>query len=228
VRWYPTALSRGLATAALLALAAAVLTGHAALVLLAAPALGALALMPRRRPPELDIDVTLSGSRCFEGEEVTITATVGAAPPLDEITIELETVPQAALADASPRAQAFLRTGRASARWVIRCNRWGRYSPGTVRVTARSGALATSRQAGLDPWRCSPARPGCGHGWYPPSCCAGSASTPDGPSAQAWSSPASGPTCPATSCATSTGRSASGAASCTSTSGPPPGPRTWW
>ena len=149
-RWYPSARSRGLATAALLALAAAVLTGHAALVLLAAPALGALALMPRRRPPEPDIDVALSGSRCFEGEEVTITATVGAAPPLDEIIIELETVPQAVLADASPRVQAFLRTGRASARWVIRCDRWGRYSPGTVRVTARSGALATSRQAGLD------------------------------------------------------------------------------
>ena len=51
--WYPTARARGLATAALLALVAAVLTGHAALVLLAAPALGALALMPRRwRGPE--------------------------------------------------------------------------------------------------------------------------------------------------------------------------------
>ena len=46
--------------------------------------------MPRRQPPELDIDVALSGSRCFEGEEVTITATVGAALPLDEIIIELK------------------------------------------------------------------------------------------------------------------------------------------
>ena len=128
------------------------LTGHAALVLLAAPALGALALMPRRRrPPELDIDIALSGSRCFEGEEVTITATVRAAAPLDEIIVELETTPQAAVADASPRVQAFLRAGRASARWVIRCDRWGRYSPGTVRVTGRAGALETSRQAGLDP-----------------------------------------------------------------------------
>jgi len=151
-RWYPTARSRGLATAALLALAAAVLTGHAALVLLAAPALGALALMPRRRrPPELDIDIALSGSRCFEGEEVTVTATVRAAAPLDEIIVELETTPQAAVADASPRVQAFLCAGRASARWVIRCDRWGRYSPGTVRVTGRAGALETSRQAGLDP-----------------------------------------------------------------------------
>ena len=111
-RWHPSARARALATTALLALAAAVLTGHAALVLLAAPALGALALLPRRRPAELAIDVARSGSRCFEGEEVTITVTVEAAPPLDEIVIELQTRPQAALADASPRTQAFLQRHR--------------------------------------------------------------------------------------------------------------------
>jgi uncharacterized protein (DUF58 family) len=143
--------ARSLATAALLALAAAVLTGHAVLVLLAAPALGALALMPRRRPPEPDIDVALSGSRCFEGEDVTITAAVCVAQPLDEIVLELETGPRAALADESPRVQAFLHAGRASARWVIRSDRWGRYSPGTVRVTGRAGALQISRRAELDP-----------------------------------------------------------------------------
>jgi len=151
-RWYPSARARSLATAALLALAAAVLTGHAALVLLAAPALGALALMPRRRrPPELDIEVALSGSRCFEGEDVTVTATVCVAPPLDELILELETDPRTALAGPSPPAQAFLQAGRASARWVVRPDRWGRYSPGTVRVTGRAGARQTSRQIELDP-----------------------------------------------------------------------------
>jgi uncharacterized protein (DUF58 family) len=150
-RWLPSARSRSLASAALLALVAAVLTGHAALVLLAAPALGALALMARRRPPELGIDVALSGSRCFEGEDVTITTTVRAAEPLDEVILELQLAPQAVLAGASPSAQAFLRTGQASARWVVRCDRWGRYSPGTVQVTSRAGALQASRQAELDP-----------------------------------------------------------------------------
>ncbi len=151
-RWYPAARARSLATAALLALVAAVLTGHAALVLLAAPALGALALMPRRRrPSDLDIDVALSGSRCFEGEDVIVTATVRAAGPLDEVILELKPAPQAALAGASPRAQVFLRAGRASARWVIRPDRWGRYSPGTVQVTGRAGALQTSREVELDP-----------------------------------------------------------------------------
>jgi uncharacterized protein (DUF58 family) len=151
--WLPSARSRSLATAALLALVAAVLTGHAALVLLAAPALGALALMPRRRPPELDIDVALSSSRCFEGEDITVTVTaaVPAGQPLDEIVLELRAAPQAVLAGASPPAHAFLRTGQATARWVIRCDRWGRYSPGAVRVTGRAGALQASRQAELDP-----------------------------------------------------------------------------
>jgi len=151
MNWHPSARARSLATAALLALVAAVLTGHAALVLLAAPALGALALLPRRRPPELDIDVTLSSSRWFEGEEVTITATVRAAPPLDEVILELQPAAQVTLADASLRTQPFLRSGRASARWVIRPERWGRLSPGTVRVAGRAGALQTSRRIDLDP-----------------------------------------------------------------------------
>ena len=151
MNWHPSARARSLATAALLALVAAVLTGHAALVLLAAPALGALALLPRRRPPELDIDVTLSSSRCFEGEEVTITATVRAAPPLDEVILELQPAAQVTLADASLRTQPFLRSGRASARWVIRPERWGRLSPGTVRVAGLAGALQTSQRIDLDP-----------------------------------------------------------------------------
>ena len=149
--WRPSARARSLATAALLALIAAVLTGHAALVLLAAPALGALALLPRRRPPELDIDVTVSSSRCFEGEEVTITATARAAQPLDEVILELQPAAQVALAGASPSTQAFLRAGRASARWVIRPDRWGRPSSGTIRVVGRAGALQTSRRIELDP-----------------------------------------------------------------------------
>ena len=167
-RWYPAARSQSLATAALLALLAAILTGHAALVLLAAPALAALALLPRRRrPAELAVDVALSGSRCFEGEDVTITATVrglssaGDARPLDEIVIGLELAPQVSPADRdpAPRTQAFLCTGQATARWVVRADRWGRYSPGTVRVTTRAGAFGTSAAAGLDRMQVFP-RPG--------------------------------------------------------------------
>jgi uncharacterized protein (DUF58 family) len=139
VRWYPSPRTRSLATAALLALAAAIATGRADLVLLAAPALGALALLPRRRPAaELEVDVALSGSRCFEGEDVTVTATVRApgGEPLDEIVIELEPAPRVTLADPEPRT--FLRAQTATADWVVRPGRWGRYSPGAVRVTGRT------------------------------------------------------------------------------------------
>ena len=138
--WHPSRRAANLATAALLGLLAAILTGHAALVLLAAPALGALALMPRRRPPAPDVTVALSGARCFEGEEVTVTATIGVpgGHPLDEITAELLPAPPVELVSGAA-AQVFLHEGRVTAAWVVRPGRWGRYPPGAVLVTVRAG-----------------------------------------------------------------------------------------
>src|SRR5260370_34844358 len=99
--------------------------------------------MPRRRPAgELAVDVALSGSRCFEGEDVTITATVRAPPsagradggrPLDEITIQLEPAPQVTLAagdheSPGPRGtgpRPCLRAGGASGRGGCRPSRRG-------------------------------------------------------------------------------------------------------
>jgi uncharacterized protein (DUF58 family) len=161
VHWRPAIRARSLATVVLLALVAVVLTGHVALVLLAAPALGALALMPRfRRPGELTVDVALSGTRCFEGEDVTITVTVRTRPadsaddggPLDEIMIELERAPQVALAGGPVGPRTFLQASRASTHWVVRPGRWGRYSPGAVRVSCRTGlgGLHTSVLVELD------------------------------------------------------------------------------
>ncbi len=133
---------------ALLALAAVVLTGHVALVLLAAPALGALALMPSRRPAgELAVDVALSGSRCFEGEDVTITATVRGqladGGSLEEVTVQLELAPRVTLAgEQAPGLRTFLTDGAdpvLSARWTVRPGLWGRYSPGAVLVSGRAG-----------------------------------------------------------------------------------------
>ncbi len=141
VRWSAAPRTRNLATAALLGLLAAIVTRHAALVLLAAPALGALALMPRRRPPsELATDVALSAARCFEGEDVTVTATVRApgGRPLDEIMIELE-IAQPVTVTSGAGLQTFVRADVATAQWTVRPARWGRYSPAAVRVTCRAG-----------------------------------------------------------------------------------------
>jgi uncharacterized protein (DUF58 family) len=150
--WRPSIRAANLATAALLGLLAAILTGHAALVLLAAPALGALALMPRRRPPAPDVTVTLSGARCFEGEEVTVTATIGmpGGQPLDEITAELMPAPQVELVSGAA-AQVFLHEGRVAASWVVRPGRWGRYPPGAVLARAGLGAAEVLIRTEPDP-----------------------------------------------------------------------------
>jgi uncharacterized protein (DUF58 family) len=150
--WRPSIRAANLATAALLGLVAAILTGHATLVLLAAPALGALALMPRRRPPAPEVTVTLSGARCFEGEEVTVTATIGmpGGHPLDEITAELMPAPQVELVSGAA-AQVFLHEGRVAASWVVRPGRWGRYPPGAVLARAGLGAAEVLIRAEPDP-----------------------------------------------------------------------------
>jgi len=150
--WHPSPRAANLATAALLGLLAAILTGHAALVLLAAPALGALALMPRRRPPAPDVTVALSGARCFEGEEVTVTATIGVpgGHPLDEITAELVPAPRVDLVSGAA-AQVFLHEGRVTATWVVRPGRWGRYPPGAVLARAGLGGAQVLIRAEPDP-----------------------------------------------------------------------------
>jgi uncharacterized protein (DUF58 family) len=150
--WRPSIRAVNLATAALLGLLAAILTGHAALVLLAAPALGALALMPRRRPPAPEVTVMLSGARCFEGEEVTVTATIGmpGGHPLDEITAELMPASQVELVSGAA-AQVFLPEGRVTASWVVRPGRWGRYPPGAVLARAGLGGAEVLIRAETDP-----------------------------------------------------------------------------
>ena len=126
------------------------------MLLLAAPALGALALMPRRRPPsELFVDVTQSGSRCFEGEDVTIAITVRVpgGPALDLITLGLNPAPQVTPATGASAARTFPSATSASASWVLRPARWGRYSPGTITVSCRAGqsGWAASLHVPLDP-----------------------------------------------------------------------------
>jgi uncharacterized protein (DUF58 family) len=155
VRWYPSSRSRNLATAALLALIAVLLTGRAALIPLAAPALGALALSAARRPAgDLTVEVTRSGSRCFEHEDVTITVAVRGGE-LDEIVITLDPAPQVTVADMS-RTRTFLRSEAPSARWVLQATRWGRYSPGVIRVRATAGGWATRLRVPLEPLQVFP------------------------------------------------------------------------
>jgi uncharacterized protein (DUF58 family) len=101
--------------------------------------------------------VALSGARCFEGEEVTITATISVpgGRPLDEITAELVPAPRVALVSGAPgqenSAQTFLHEGRVTATWVVRPDRWGRYPPGAVLARAVLGGAQVLIRAEPDP-----------------------------------------------------------------------------
>jgi uncharacterized protein (DUF58 family) len=66
--------------------------------------------------------------------------------------IELERAPQVALAGGPAGPRTFLQASRASTHWVVRPGRWGRYSPGAVRVSCRTGlgGLHTSVLVELD------------------------------------------------------------------------------
>jgi uncharacterized protein (DUF58 family) len=139
VRWRASARFRSLATVAVAGLGAALVTGHAGLVLLAAPALAALALMPRGRGPAgLRVTAEMSASRCFEGEEVTLTVTLASPERLDDITFHLQAAPGAVLT--SPAAtQTFVNSAHAAPGWTLRPGRWGRHVPATVVISCRYG-----------------------------------------------------------------------------------------
>ena len=139
--WRASARTRQLATAALVALVAAIVTGHAGLVLLAAAPLAALALLPRARPAELPlVTVVVSGTRCFEGEDVTLTATVS-CPAAEEIDIRFVPAVTVSAVPVLP----------GPGQWRINASHWGRDSPGSVVVGCVSGAWHAAVVVDVEP-----------------------------------------------------------------------------
>lgn len=137
--WRASARSRQLATAALVALVAAIVSGHGGLVLLAAAPLAALAVLPRARPAELPlVTVAVSGARCFEDEDVTVTATAS-CPAADDIVVRFVPAPTVTAAEIGP------------GQWRINATHWGRYSPGTVLVSCVAGAWQAAVVVEVEP-----------------------------------------------------------------------------
>ena len=70
--------------------------------------------------------MALSAARCFEGEDVTVTATVRApgGRPLDEIMIELE-IAEPVTVTSGAGLQTFVQSDVATAQWAVRPARWG-------------------------------------------------------------------------------------------------------
>jgi uncharacterized protein (DUF58 family) len=135
--WHAAARLRRLAAIAVAVVLAAVLTRHAGLLLLGAPALAALAAARRGdRPETLEAAVTVAPSRCFEGEDVEIVATV--ANPVDEVTFRVRPGPTVTVAE-GPVTQVAVAGEPATARWVLRPHAWGRYPLAVVAARCTDG-----------------------------------------------------------------------------------------
>ncbi len=135
--WQAAPRLRRLAAIAVAAIIAAVLTRHASLLLLGAPALAALAAAGRgTRPQALAAAVTTAQSRCFEGEDVEVVATL--ATPMDEVTFHAEPGPAVELAE-GPATQVVVAGDPARARWVLRPHAWGRHQICAVTVRCTDG-----------------------------------------------------------------------------------------
>jgi uncharacterized protein (DUF58 family) len=134
--WQPSPRMRRLATVAVISVIAAVLTRHAGLLLLGAPALAALAAVGHGRKPQVpDGSVTASPLRCFEGEEIEVTATLTA--PVDDVSFQIQLGPAVTLVEGRP-IQVVVGEQAAQARWVLRPQAWGRHLVAVVRVRCRS------------------------------------------------------------------------------------------
>lgn len=138
VTWRAAPRLHQLAVVAVIGVLAAVLTRHAGLLLIAAPALAALAVGGRARGVSLDAQVSLSVTRCFEGEEVEITATV--TGPVDEVRFRLTPDPLVPLTKGSAE-QSVPGGDGAWARWVLTPHSWGRRVPCSIAVRCRVGGI---------------------------------------------------------------------------------------
>jgi uncharacterized protein (DUF58 family) len=136
VTWQPSPRLRKLATVAVTSVIVAVLIRHVSLLLLGAPALAALAAFGYgRRPPVPGGSVTMSLSRCFEGEDIEVIATLTA--PVGEASFHIELEPAVTLTEGQT-AQVVIGAAAAQARWVVQPQAWGRHQLCTVRVRCRT------------------------------------------------------------------------------------------
>ena len=134
--WQAAPRLRRLAAIGVAVVLAAVLTRHASLLLLGAPVLAALAAARRgARPQALAAAVTAAPSRCFEGEDVEIVATIAA---VDEVTFRIEPGPAVTLADGQP-SQVAIAGQPAQASWTVRPGAWGRHQLCTVTARCTDG-----------------------------------------------------------------------------------------
>lgn len=137
LRWRASALTRGIATCAALALAVGLIGSRWQLVAFAAPLLGVLCSVSWQRPlPRVSVHADPASQRCFETEQTQLTLwadteTLGTAVGLTVSAVD------------GMRLQVVERTSRQRQTVTTTADRWGRYPlRATVEVIAHGGLLA--------------------------------------------------------------------------------------
>jgi uncharacterized protein (DUF58 family) len=133
LRWRPSRLAAGLATAGTLAAAAGLLLGRVELILVALPVLATLAAGRRAGPGSLVASVRVPSDRYVEGDQVDLDVTIEPGPATGGVRAEL-----ALPAGVWQAAGSLTTIGEHPERttWSAVPNRWGRRSLGPVRLTA--------------------------------------------------------------------------------------------
>ncbi|MGC2677308.1 MAG: DUF58 domain-containing protein, partial [Mycobacterium sp.] len=137
LRWRPSALTRGMATCAALALAVGLIGSRWQLIAFAAPLLGVLCSVSWQRPlPRVSVHADPASQRCFETEQTQLTLwadteTFGTAVGLTVSTVD------------GMRLEVVERTSRQRQTVTASAERWGRFPlRAMVEVVAHGGLLA--------------------------------------------------------------------------------------
>ncbi len=136
-RFFEPKLFRYTALAAV-ALLAALATRLPELVVLAAP----FALVPAlavllSRAPSVSVSVQLERDRALEGEDLDVTVMLRIDRPADRLDVLLELPAGVSLADGHDPLTIRAARGRRSLVFRVRCDRWGAYKLGRIRLRAR-------------------------------------------------------------------------------------------
>jgi uncharacterized protein (DUF58 family) len=126
--WSFSAHGRRLAWITALGLITALAAGRGQVIVLAAVPLGLLAAGLRRAPRELRLGTHVQPSRCFEGEQVCVSAHIEPDPGIAGARFHLAASP--AFTSSTDASASSLR-----ASWTLDAARWGRWSIGPLHTT---------------------------------------------------------------------------------------------
>ncbi len=152
LRWRPAALTARLATVALIGLGLAIALGRPGLALIAAPSLVALlpVLQWGVRPGELQMTLSVSEERCFEGDDLEVVLEVKSSQVLGMIAARYGGTDSGAAFGIEPALVAPVHaTNTAVFRWTVTPRRWGNWVLGDVQIQVRSRGLGWGSRASV-------------------------------------------------------------------------------